>query len=118
MMHRAWPGATFGGMQAVGRWAGREPGIIVDAGLGIAARLTQLQIDTLIVDRLPRIGDNVQRKGLEGAPPNLADPPPGCRFHPRCPLAMEICSRRVPDMIESAPGHRVACFAVNGSGEP
>ena len=37
MMHRAWPGATFGGMQAVGRWAGRDPGIIVDAGLGIAA---------------------------------------------------------------------------------
>jgi peptide/nickel transport system ATP-binding protein len=71
-----------------------------------------------LISSLPRIGDNVQRKGLEGAPPNLADPPPGCRFHPRCPLAMEICSRRVPDMIESAPGHRVACFAVNGSGEP
>ena len=27
--------------------------------------------------------------GLDGAPPNLADPPPGCRFHPRCPLAMD-----------------------------
>ena len=38
---------------------------------------------------LPRIGDDTPRKGLEGAPPNLADPPPGCRFHPRCPLAME-----------------------------
>ena len=71
-----------------------------------------------LISSLPRIGDSMQRKGLEGAPPNLADPPPGCRFHPRCPLAMEVCSRQVPDMIEAAPGHRVACFAVNGSGRP
>jgi peptide/nickel transport system ATP-binding protein len=71
-----------------------------------------------LIASLPRIGDDVARKGLEGAPPSLADPPPGCRFHPRCPLAMEVCSRRVPEMIETASGHRVACFAVNGSGEP
>jgi peptide/nickel transport system ATP-binding protein len=70
-----------------------------------------------LISSLPRIGDDVPRKGLEGAPPNLADPPPGCRFHPRCPLAMEVCHRRVPEMIETAPAHRVACFAVNGSGE-
>jgi peptide/nickel transport system ATP-binding protein len=69
-----------------------------------------------LISSLPRIGDDMQRKGLEGAPPSLADSPPGCRFHPRCPLAMEICSHQVPDMIEAAPGHRVACFAVNGSG--
>ena len=71
-----------------------------------------------LISSLPRIGDDVPRKGLEGAPPSLADPPPGCRFHPRCPLAMEVCSRRVPAMIETAPAHRVACFAGNGSGEP
>jgi peptide/nickel transport system ATP-binding protein len=71
-----------------------------------------------LISSLPRIGDDMQRKGLEGAPPSLVDPPPGCRFHPRCPLAMEVCSHRVPDMIETAPGHRVACFAVNGSAEP
>ena len=71
-----------------------------------------------LISSLPRIGDDMQRRGLDGAPPNLADPPPGCRFHPRCPLAMEVCSRRVPDMIETAPGHRVACFAVNGSSQP
>jgi peptide/nickel transport system ATP-binding protein len=71
-----------------------------------------------LISSLPRIGDDVQRKGLEGSPPNLADPPPGCRFHPRCPLAMEVCSQRVPSMVETAPGHRVACFAVNGSEAP
>jgi peptide/nickel transport system ATP-binding protein len=71
-----------------------------------------------LISSLPRIGDDAPRKGLEGAPPNLAEPPPGCRFHPRCPLAMEVCSRRVPAMLEAAPAHRVACFAVNGSSEP
>ena len=71
-----------------------------------------------LIASLPRIGDDAQRKGLEGAPPNLADPPPGCRFHPRCPLAMEVCSRSVPAMIETAPGRRVACFAVNGTKQP
>ena len=68
-----------------------------------------------LIASLPRIGDDVERFGLEGVPPNLADPPPGCRFHPRCPLAMEVCSQRVPPMVETAPMHRVACFAVNGS---
>jgi peptide/nickel transport system ATP-binding protein len=68
-----------------------------------------------LIASLPRIGDDAPRRGLEGAPPNLADPPTGCRFHPRCPLAMEVCGRSVPEMIETTPGHRVACFAVNGS---
>jgi peptide/nickel transport system ATP-binding protein len=71
-----------------------------------------------LIASLPRIGNDAPRKGLEGTPPNLADPPPGCRFHPRCPLAMEVCSRSVPAMIGTTPGHRVACFAVNGREEP
>jgi len=41
-----------------------------------------------LIQSLPRIGDAAVRKGLRGAPPNLAAPPPGCRFHPRCPVAM------------------------------
>jgi peptide/nickel transport system ATP-binding protein len=44
-----------------------------------------------LVASLPRIGSTAPKKGLEGTPPNLADPPPGCRFHPRCPLAMDVC---------------------------
>ena len=69
-----------------------------------------------LISSLPRIGEDAPRAGLGGAPPNLADPPPGCRFHPRCPLASEICSREVPVMREASSGHRVACFAVNGDG--
>jgi peptide/nickel transport system ATP-binding protein len=71
-----------------------------------------------LIASLPRIGDDAQRGGLEGAPPSLADPPPGCRFHPRCPLAMQVCSQRVPPMAMTTPAHRVACFAVNGSDAP
>lgn len=65
-----------------------------------------------LIRSLPRIGDDAPRHGLEGKPPSLAAPPPGCRFHPRCPLAMDICRREVPAMLELAPGHRVACHAA------
>lgn len=66
-----------------------------------------------LIASLPRIGDVEQREGLEGTPPNLAAPPPGCRFHPRCPLAMPVCATTVPAMVETLPGHRTACHAVN-----
>jgi peptide/nickel transport system ATP-binding protein len=63
-----------------------------------------------LVASLPRIGDTTQRPALEGRPPSLADPPPGCRFHPRCPLATDICKREVPPLIEVAPNQRSACW--------
>ncbi len=63
-----------------------------------------------LIASLPRLGDASAKEGLSGAPPSLADPPPGCRFHPRCPLASDICRREVPPMTETAPGHRAACF--------
>jgi peptide/nickel transport system ATP-binding protein len=63
-----------------------------------------------LVSSLPRIGDQTQKKALEGAPPNLAAPPPGCRFHPRCPLARDICRNEHPPMVDVTTGHRVACW--------
>ncbi|HSU06793.1 MAG TPA: ABC transporter ATP-binding protein [Acetobacteraceae bacterium] len=65
-----------------------------------------------LIASLPRIGDTGGRQGLEGRPPNLADPPKGCRFHPRCPLAMPICRDQVPAMLPAGPWRRVACFAA------
>ena len=63
-----------------------------------------------LIASLPRLGDTAPKAGLSGTPPNLADPPPGCRFHPRCPRATDICRREVPPLEPLAPGHRVACF--------
>jgi len=63
-----------------------------------------------LIASLPRLGDTAPKAGLSGAPPNLADPPPGCRFHPRCPRATEVCRREVPPLEPVAPGQRVACF--------
>ncbi|RLF99516.1 MAG: ABC transporter ATP-binding protein [Thaumarchaeota archaeon] len=46
---------------------------------------------------------------LGGEPPSPANPPSGCRFHPRCRYARDICSKQEPALIEVKPGHYVAC---------
>jgi peptide/nickel transport system ATP-binding protein len=65
-----------------------------------------------LVTSLPRIGDATPKRGLDGTPPNLAAPPPGCRFHPRCPLAIAPCRAEAPPMVDVASGHRVACWVA------
>jgi peptide/nickel transport system ATP-binding protein len=44
-----------------------------------------------------------------GEPPSPVLPPPGCRFHPRCPNALDVCSTTEPELREFAAGHFVAC---------
>ena len=51
-------------------------------------------------------------QGIEGSIPSLRDPPPGCRFHPRCALAMPVCRVEAPSLMGT--GHRTACHAVDG----
>jgi len=63
-----------------------------------------------LINSLPRIGDKSPRAGLAGSPPDLRSPPPGCRFHPRCPFAMDICRREKPPLIEVEKGHFAACW--------
>ncbi len=51
-----------------------------------------------------------ERPALPGEPPNLANPPAGCRFHPRCPIAKAgLCDIEEPLLRELRPGHFVAC---------
>jgi peptide/nickel transport system ATP-binding protein len=49
---------------------------------------------------------------IPGIPPDLLQPPPGCRFHPRCKYAMDICRKEVPKFIEAGKNHYVACHLV------
>ncbi|MEM0166893.1 MAG: ABC transporter ATP-binding protein, partial [Thermoplasmata archaeon] len=51
---------------------------------------------------------------IPGSIPNMIDPPKGCKFHPRCEFAMDICSREVPKMTQIEDGHSVACWLYQG----
>jgi len=63
-----------------------------------------------LIESLPRVGDKTIRKGLTGSPPDLSNPPPGCRFHPRCPYAMDICRREEPPQITIDKNRYVSCW--------
>jgi oligopeptide/dipeptide ABC transporter ATP-binding protein len=58
----------------------------------------------------PRI--HRQRIILPGDVPSPLNPPSGCRFHPRCPVVMDHCSRQEPRLLEVTPGHFTACWRV------
>jgi peptide/nickel transport system ATP-binding protein len=63
-----------------------------------------------LIRSLPRIGDKTYKVSAPGSPPSLANVPEGCRFHPRCPQAMDVCRKEEPGLLDVAPGHHVACL--------
>jgi peptide/nickel transport system ATP-binding protein len=65
-----------------------------------------------LIRSLPRIGERSDKASLSGSPPNLANPPSGCRFHERCPYVIEKCKTEVPETISVGDQHRVACHLV------
>jgi len=65
---------------------------------------------SFLIRSLPRIGDKTYKVSAPGSPPSLANVPGGCRFHPRCPQAMDVCRKEEPDLLDVTPGHHVACF--------
>lgn len=63
-----------------------------------------------LINAIPSIvGDLSEKRPIPGLPPSLIDPPPGCRFHPRCPHATGICQEMEPGMEEMGGGRLVAC---------
>ncbi len=56
------------------------------------------------------------REWVKGDLPSPSHPPSGCRFHPRCPSAVEPCPRVDPPLLEATPGHWVACHLYPGEG--
>jgi oligopeptide/dipeptide ABC transporter ATP-binding protein len=67
-----------------------------------------------LVSAIPLMGGHGQRKRvlLEGALPNPIDLPSGCRFHPRCPEAEDMCREQEPELVTAEEGHQVACHRV------
>jgi oligopeptide transport system ATP-binding protein len=57
----------------------------------------------------PEVEAQREHRVVKGEVPSPIDPPPGCVFHPRCPLAVEGCKAQVPQLRELRPGHWVAC---------
>ena len=64
----------------------------------------------------PKLERRRKRFILKGEPPSPANPPSGCVFHPRCPLAVEKCIKVVPEFRETSPGHFVACHLADDQG--
>ncbi|MDX1620663.1 MAG: ABC transporter ATP-binding protein [Nitriliruptorales bacterium] len=62
--------------------------------------------------------DTTELHSIDGFPPDLVEPPPGCRYAPRCPYVMEHCTDAVPDYAEPNPGQEVACYLYEGAGFP
>jgi peptide/nickel transport system ATP-binding protein len=56
------------------------------------------------------VGPKRELTTLPGEPPDLISPPTGCRFHPRCPFATEICSQEVPEFKDLGVNHFAACW--------
>jgi len=63
-----------------------------------------------LLNSVPRLSQEGALQSIEGSVPNLVSPPSGCRFHPRCPHAMQKCKGVFPEMIEVAKNHQVACY--------
>ncbi|MCB0039491.1 MAG: ABC transporter ATP-binding protein [Caldilinea sp.] len=69
-----------------------------------------------LINSLPKFGDKTPRESVPGSPPSLANLPPGCPFHPRCPHVKEICKQEMPGFTQVESNHKVACWLV-GEGE-
>ncbi len=70
-----------------------------------------------LLESIPRLAAGAKRlRTIPGTVPRLINPPPGCRFHPRCEYAMAVCSKQEPPHVEIGQGHTVACFLYTENG--
>lgn len=64
----------------------------------------------MLIDSVPKISAAKLGEGIKGNPPDYRYPPPGCRFHPRCPYATDICKKNKPTLINVDKDRYVACY--------
>ena len=63
-----------------------------------------------LMQSVPKLTGGGVTTGIPGRLPSYLNPPPGCRFHPRCPYVMDICRRQKPPFFKPEEDHEVACF--------
>ncbi|WP_147821359.1 ABC transporter ATP-binding protein [Salidesulfovibrio onnuriiensis] len=66
-----------------------------------------------LLNSVPRFCVEGELATIEGSVPNLVHPPEGCRFHPRCKQATDICKREKPRLVDLGDGHSVACHNID-----
>ena len=72
----------------------------------------------LLLEAIPRIGQGRRAVSLPaGELPSPLAPPPGCTFHPRCPIAMDVCRKQAPALLPVTHGASVACHAVGSASQ-
>jgi peptide/nickel transport system ATP-binding protein len=95
--------------QLADRVAVMYAGKLVEAGeTGQVIRNPKHPYTKALLTAVPRIGGSRSLQPIPGEPPDMRNPPPGCRFHPRCPLASEVCKRETP-ALRSVGDRLVAC---------
>jgi len=68
----------------------------------------------ILFSAIPKLYTGKERKqNLKGEVPSALNPPSGCHFHPRCPLAQKICSEKEPPLEDKGGGHLVACHTIS-----
>jgi oligopeptide transport system ATP-binding protein len=73
----------------------------------------------MLLSSVPRLGEFPDRlPTIDGQPPDLTAVPPGCPFHPRCPMALDVCRESIPPVRNLAPGHTAICWLEPGEAAP
>jgi peptide/nickel transport system ATP-binding protein len=88
--------------------------LVEKAAADVVVNSPQHPYTQLLISSLPEVGVRYadrQLTGIPGRPPGLLDPPRGCRFADRCPVAFDQCAEE-PPFVEVAPGHFAACWKV------
>ncbi|MFC5757156.1 ABC transporter ATP-binding protein [Rhizobium sp. GCM10022189] len=93
--------------------------IVEEASSDVIFRAPQHPYTKALVSSVPVPGKPLEgRVILQGEPPNPASRPSGCAFHPRCPMARDICRSVVPELLAAGEGRTAACHVVAGETAP
>jgi peptide/nickel transport system ATP-binding protein len=83
--------------------------LLITHDLGVVAETCD-RVGVMYAGNLCEVAD------VKGNVPNLVNPPAGCRFHPRCPHVMEICTEAFPELLDVGDNHLVACYLIRAGG--